>query len=203
MTLTIHKETSMAGKKILMICGDYCEDYETMVPFQTLQAVGHTVHAVCPDKKAGDQIKTAIHDFEGAQTYSEKPGHNFTLNATFAEIRPEQYDALLIPGGRGPEYLRGYESVRAAVRHFFDTNKPVAAVCHGAQLLAGAGVLKGRTCSAYPACRAEVELAGGTYADIPVDQAHTQGNLVSAPAWPAHPAWIAQFLTLLGTRINH
>lgn len=126
----------MAGKKILMICGDYCEDYETMVPFQALLAVGHTVHAVCPDKKAGDQIKTAIHDFEGAQTYSEKPGHNFTLNATFADVKPEHYDALVIPGGRGPEYLRGYESVRAAVRHFFDTNKPVAAVCHGAQLLA-------------------------------------------------------------------
>ena len=193
----------MAGKKILMICGDYCEDYETMVPFQALLAVGHTVHAVCPDKKAGDQIKTAIHDFEGAQTYSEKPGHNFTLNATFADVKPEQYDALVIPGGRGPEYLRGYESVRAAVRHFFDTPKPVAAVCHGAQLLAGAGVLKGRTCSAYPACRAEVELAGGTYADIPVDQAHTEGNLVSAPAWPAHPAWIAQFLALLGTKISH
>ncbi len=193
----------MAGKKILMICGDYCEDYETMVPFQTLLAVGHTVHAVCPDKKAGDHIKTAIHDFEGAQTYSEKPGHNFTLNATFADIKAEQYDALVIPGGRGPEYLRGYESVRAAVRHFFDTNKPVAAVCHGAQLLAGAGVLKGRTCAAYPACRAEVELAGGTYADIAVDQAHTEGNLVSAPAWPAHPAWLAQFLTLLGTRISH
>lgn len=193
----------MAGKKILMICGDYCEDYETMVPFQALQAVGHTVHAVCPDKKAGDHIKTAIHDFEGAQTYSEKPGHNFTLNASFADIKPEQYDALVIPGGRGPEYLRNYDAVRAAVRHFFDTNKPVAAVCHGAQLLAGAGVLKGRTCSAYPACRAEVELAGGSYADIPVDQAHTEGNLVSAPAWPAHPAWIAQFLALLGTKISH
>ena len=193
----------MAGKKILMICGDYCEDYETMVPFQALLAVGHTVHAVCPDKKAGDQIKTAIHDFEGAQTYSEKPGHNFTLNATFADVKVADYDALVIPGGRGPEYLRGYENVRAAVRHFFDTNKPVAAVCHGAQLLAGAGVLKGRTSSAYPACRAEVELAGGTYADIPVDQAHTEGNLVSAPAWPAHPAWIAQFLTLLGTKISH
>ena len=193
----------MAGKKILMICGDYCEDYETMVPFQALQAVGHTVHAVCPDKKAGEHIKTAIHDFEGAQTYSEKPGHNFTLNASFADIKPEQYDALVIPGGRGPEYLRNYDAVRAAVRHFFDNNKPVAAVCHGAQLLAGAGVLKGRTCSAYPACRAEVELAGGTYADIGVDQAYTEGNLVSAPAWPAHPAWIAQFLTLLGTRISH
>ncbi len=193
----------MAGKKILMICGDYCEDYETMVPFQALLATGHTVHAVCPDKVAGDSIKTAIHDFEGAQTYSEKPGHNFTLNATFANVRVQDYDALVIPGGRGPEYLRTFPAVIDAVRHFFDANKPVAAVCHGAQLLAGAGVLKGRTCSAYPACRVEVELAGGTYADIAIDQAHTDGNLVSAPAWPAHPAWIAQFLRVLGTRIEN
>ena len=193
----------MAAKKILMICGDYCEDYETMVPFQALLAVGHTVHAVCPDKKAGDSIKTAIHDFEGAQTYSEKPGHNFTLNASFADIQVASYDALVIPGGRGPEYLRTYPAVVAAVRHFFDAGKPVAAVCHGAQLLAGAGVLQGRTCSAYPACRVEVELAGGTYADIAIDAAVTEGNLVSAPAWPAHPAWISQFLALLGTRISH
>jgi intracellular protease, PfpI family len=193
----------MAAKKILMICGDYCEDYETMVPFQALLAVGHTVHAVCPDKAAGDSIKTAIHDFEGAQTYSEKPGHNFTLNASFNSIDVSSYDALVIPGGRGPEYLRTYPAVVDAVRHFFDADKPVAAICHGAQLLAGAGVLKGRTCSAYPACHAEVELAGGTYADIAVDKAHTQGNLVSAPAWPAHPAWIAQFLEVLGTRIQH
>ncbi|QDL56530.1 DJ-1/PfpI family protein [Rhodoferax aquaticus] len=193
----------MAAKKILMICGDYCEDYETMVPFQALLAVGHTVHAVCPDKKAGDHIKTAIHDFEGAQTYSEKPGHNFVLNASFAEVQATQYDALVLPGGRGPEYLRTYPAVVAMVRHFFDTNKPVAAICHAAQLLAGAKVLKERTCSAYPACRAEVELAGGIYADIAVDSAVTEGNLVSAPAWPAHPAWIAQFLVLLGTRIQH
>lgn len=193
----------MPAKKILMICGDYCEDYETMVPFQTLLAVGHQVHAACPDKKAGDHIKTAIHDFEGAQTYSEKPGHNFTLNASFADVKAEDYDALVIPGGRGPEYLRNNEAVLAAVRHFFTANKPVAAVCHGAQLLAGAGVLQGRTCSAYPACKAEVVLAGGTYADIAVDQAHTDGNLVSAPAWPAHPQWLAQFLALLGTRISH
>ncbi|ABM39162.1 DJ-1/PfpI family protein [Polaromonas naphthalenivorans] len=193
----------MAAKKILMICGDYCEDYETMVPFQALLAVGHTVHAVCPDKKAGDHIKTAIHDFEGAQTYSEKPGHNFTLNASFADIQVESYDALVVPGGRGPEYLRTYPAVVAMVRHFFEANKPVAAVCHGAQLLAGAGVLKERTCSAYPACRFEVEQAGGTYADIAIDAAYTDGNLVSAPAWPAHPAWIAQFLALLGTTITH
>jgi protease I len=176
----------MAAKKILMICGDYCEDYETMVPFQALLAVGHTVHAVCPDKKAGDTIKTAIHDFEGAQTYSEKPGHNFALNATFADIKAQDYDAVV-----------------AMVKHFFDTNKPVAAICHAAQLLAGADVLKSRTCSAYPACRVEVERAGGTYADIAIDAAFTDGNLVSAPAWPAHPAWIAQFLVALGTKITH
>lgn len=193
----------MAAKKILMICGDYCEDYETMVPFQALLAVGHSVQAVCPDKRAGDHIKTAIHDFEGAQTYSEKPGHNFTLNATFADIKPEQFDALVLPGGRGPEYLRTNPAVVAMVKHFFEANKPVAAICHAAQLLAGAGVLRKRTCSAYPACRAEVELAGGAYAEIAIDAAHTDGNLVSAPAWPAHPAWIGQFLTLLGTRISH
>jgi protease I len=198
---TKHEETEMA-KKILMICGDFCEDYETMVPFQALLAVGHSVHAVCPDKKAGDTIATAVHDFEGDQTYSEKRGHNFTLNATFAEVRAEDYDALVIPGGRGPEYLRLNPAVIAAVQHFFKANKPVAAICHGAQLLAAARVLEGKLCSAYPACRTEVELAGGRYADIAVDQAVTDGNLVSAPAWPAHPAWISQFLSALGTRIS-
>ncbi len=191
----------MAGKRILMICGDFGEDYETMVPFQALLAVGHTVHAVCPDKKAGGQIATAIHDFEGQQTYSEKRGHNFTLNATFGEIDPSSYDALVIPGGRAPEYLRMNPKVIEAVQHFFQANKPVAAICHGAQILAAAGVLEGRKCSAYPACRTEVELARGKYADIAVDAAVTDGNLVTAPAWPAHPAWIAQFLALLGTKI--
>lgn len=190
------------SKKILMICGDYCEDYETMVPFQTLLAVGHQVDAVCPDKKAGDTIATAIHDFEGDQTYSEKRGHNFRLNADFASVRGEDYDALVIPGGRGPEYLRLNTRVIEIVRHFFQADKPVAAVCHGAQLLAAAGVLKGRECSAYPACRPDVELAGGRYADIPVDQAVTDGKLVTAPAWPAHPQWMAQFLAVLGTKIS-
>ncbi|MBB3773973.1 protease I [Angulomicrobium tetraedrale] len=193
----------MAGKRILMIVGDYVEDYETMVPFQALLAVGHTVHAVCPDKRAGDSVATAIHDFEGAQTYSEKRGHNFALNATFADIDPARYDALVVPGGRAPEYLRMNARAIEIVQHFFAANKPVAAICHGAQLLAGARVLEGRTCSAYPACRAEVELAGGIYADIAIDAAVTDGNLVSAPAWPAHPAWIGQFLAVLGTSIVH
>lgn len=193
----------MSGKRILMICGDFGEDYETMVPFQALLAVGHTVHAVCPNKKAGDTIATSIHDFEGDQTYSEKRGHNFALNASFAEVKPESYDALVIPGGRAPEYLRLDPKVIALVRHFFETGKPVAAICHGPQILAAARVLEGRTCSAYPACRPEVELAGGTFAEIAIDAAVTDGNLVSAPAWPAHPAWISQFLAVLGTRIEH
>jgi protease I len=191
----------MAAKNILMLVGDFGEDYEIMVPFQALLAVGHQVHAVCPDKKAGDFISTAIHDFEGHQTYTEKPGHRFTLTHTFAEITPSSYDALLLPGGRAPEYLRLNPAVLALVKHFSETKKPIAAICHGAQILAAAKVLEGLRCSAYPACRPEVELAGGHYADIAVTDAVTDGNLVSAPAWPAHPAWIAQFLALLGTRI--
>lgn len=191
------------GRKILMIVGDFAEDYETMVPFQALQMVGHTVHAVCPGRKAGEQVATAVHDFEGHQTYSEKPGHRFTLNAGFDAVRPEDYDALVIPGGRAPEYLRMNETVIAWVQHFAREDKPIAAVCHGAQLLAAAGVIRGRRVSAYPACAAEVELAGASYARIEVDQAVTDGRLVTAPAWPAHPQWLAQFLQVLGTRIAH
>lgn len=192
----------MAAKKLLMLAGDYMEDYEAMVPFQALQMVGHTVHAVCPDKRAGESVRTAIHDFEGDQTYSEKRGHNFVLNATFDEVKPETYDGLVIPGGRAPEYLRLNPRVLEIVRHFFESNKPVAAICHAAQLLAAAGVVKGRTCSCYPAVSPDVTGAGGKYADIAVDQAYTDGNLVTAPAWPAHPAWLAQFLQVLGTRIE-
>lgn len=191
------------GKKLLLLAGDYVEDYEIMVPFQALLAVGHHVDAVCPGKQAGDFVFTAIHDFEGAQTYSEKPGHRFVLNASFDAVQPADYDGLVIPGGRAPEYLRTVAGVLPLVQHFANAGKPIAAICHGAQLLAAAGVIRGKKVSAYPACAAEVELAGASYASIPVDQAVTDGNLVTAPAWPAHPAWIAQFLTVLGTRISH
>jgi deglycase len=192
----------MAAKKLLMLVGDYVEDYEVMVPFQALLMVGHTVHAVCPDKRAGETVRTAIHDFEGDQTYSEMWGHNFALNATFDGIRPAQYDALVIPGGRAPEYLRLNPRVLEIVRHFAEAGKPIAAICHAAQLLAAAGVLDGKSCSCYPAVGPEVTRAGGTYVDIAIDQAHTSGVLVTAPAWPAHPAWLAQFLKVLGTRIE-
>ena len=192
----------MAAKKILFLTGDFAEDYETMVPFQALLMLGHAVHAVCPGKKSGETIKTAIHDFEGDQTYTEKPGHLFALNASFDDVSPSDYDALMIAGGRAPEYLRLNDRVIAAVRHFADSGKPVAAVCHGAQLLAAADVIKGKRISAYPACAPEVKLAGGEFADIAVTDAVTDGQFVTAPAWPAHPAWLAQFVKLLGTEIR-
>ena len=192
----------MAAKKILLLAGDFVEDYEIMVPYQALLAVGHQVHAVCPGKKAGEHVATAIHDFEGHQTYSEKPGHRFTLTHAFEDADARAYDALLVPGGRAPEYLRLDPAVLEVVRHFARENKPIAAICHGAQLLAAARVLEGVRCSAYPACRPEVELAGGQYAEIEITQAVTDRNFVTAPAWPAHPAWIRQFLALLGTQIS-
>ena len=187
----------MATTKLLMIVGDFVEDYEVMVPFQALQMVGHTVDAVCPNKKAGQFVRTAIHDFEGDQTYSEKPGHNFVLNATFADVQVEKYDGLVIPGGRAPEYLRLNEKVLEMVRYFAKADKPIAAICHAAQILAAAGVVTGKEVSCYPACSPEVKLAGGRYAEIAVTDAITDGKLVTAPAWPAHPAWLAQFQAVL------
>ena len=192
----------MAAKKILMLVGDYVEDYEVMVPFQALTMVGHVVHAVCPDKRAGEKVRTAVHDFEGDQTYSEKPGHNFTLNATFREVKAADYDALVVPGGRAPEYLRLNEDVVQLVRHFAQANKPIAAICHGLQLLTAAGVLRGRSCTAYPAVEPEVRSSGGKWVTVPVDKAYADGNLVSAPAWPAHPQWLAKFLEVLGTTVE-
>jgi protease I len=192
----------MAAKKILFLVGDFAEDYETMVPFQALQLVGHAVDAVCPGKRAGDRIKTAIHDFEGDQTYTEKPGHQFTLNASFDDIDAASYDALAIAGGRAPEYLRLNARVLEVVKHFAAHDKPIAAVCHGAQVLAAADVIRGKRVSAYPACAPEVRMAGGEYAEIPIDAAVTDGKLVTAPAWPAHPEWLRQFVAVLGTRIE-
>ena len=194
----------MAAKKILMLVGDFVEDYEVMVPFQMLTMVGHTVHAVCPDKKAGEKVRTAVHDFEGDQTYSEKPGHNFTLTATFDEVKPEDYDGLVIPGGRAPEYIRLNARVLEITRHFAEANKPIAAICHGPQVLVAAGVLEGKTCIAYPAVQPDIEKVGGKLGSIneTVSNAVVDGNLVTAPAWPAHPEWMKKFLDLLGTKIE-
>ncbi len=199
-----NEDRIMAVKKILMLVGDYVEDYEAMVPLQILQMVGHKVYTVCPDKKPGDWVRTAIHDFEGDQTYSEKPGHRFAITADFDNVDPAKYDALVIPGGRSPEYLRLNPRVIELVRHFAAGDKPIASVCHGQQILAAAGILEGKRCTAYPAVRPEVERAGGTWCEVneTVSNAYTDGNLVTAPAWPAHPEWMRKFLDLLGTRIE-
>jgi protease I len=192
----------MSKKKILVLAGDYVEDYEIIVPFHALQMVGHTVHVVCPGKKAGEFVPTSIHDFEGDQTYTEKRGHNFALNATFDQVKSEDYDALMIPGGRAPEYIRMNARVLEIVRYFMKENKPVAAICHAPQVLAAAGVLKGRKCSSYPATSPDVTLAGGTYVDVGMADAVVDGNLVTGPAWPALHSWLAKFLAVLGTKIE-
>ncbi|HPZ06788.1 MAG TPA: DJ-1/PfpI family protein [Candidatus Eremiobacteraeota bacterium] len=194
----------MAKKKILMLTGDYVEDYEVMVPFQILTMVGHTVHTVCPGKKAGDVIRTAIHDFEGDQTYSEKRGHNFKINANFDEVNPEDYDGLVIPGGRAPEYIRLNERVLDIVRYFAKSNKPLASICHGQQVLVAAGVLEGKFCTAYPAVKPDILRAGAKWGEVneTFSNAYIDGNLVTAPAWPAHPEWMAKFLELLGSKIE-
>jgi protease I len=189
------------AKKILMVVGDYVEDYEVMVPFQALQLVGHHVDAVCPDKKAGQKVRTAIHDFEGDQTYSEKRGHDFALNATFEDINPSNYDALVIPGGRAPEYLRLNKNVLDFIKHFAKENKPIAALCHGPQLLTAAGVANGRKLSAYPAVGPEITIAGGKYISVGFEEAVTDGNLVTGPAWTAHVEWLRQFIAVLGTTV--
>ncbi|XZF15239.1 DJ-1/PfpI family protein [Chitinophagaceae bacterium MMS25-I14] len=190
------------SRKILMLVGDFVEDYEAMVPFQALMAVGCDVHAVCPDKKKGDSVATAVHDFIGFQTYAELRGHNFAINATFSEVKPEDYDGLYICGGRAPEYIRLNERVLNITRYFFDQNKPVAAICHGIQVLTAADVVKGRTLTAYPAVGPDITRAGGNWKDIPVDEAITDGNLTTSPAWPGHPRILQEFFKLLGITIS-
>ena len=194
----------MAVKKILMLVGDFVEDYEAMVPFQMLVMVGHTVHAVCPGKKAGEAVRTAIHDFEGDQTYSEKPGHNFGINADFDAVRPDDYDALVIPGGRAPEYIRLNPRVLEIVRAFARADKPIAAICHGQQVLVAAGVIEGKTCTAYPAVQPDVVRAGAKWGEVneTFSNAYVDGNLVTAAAWPGHPEWMRKFLKVLGSRIE-
>lgn len=192
----------MAGKKVLLIVGDFAEDYEVMSCFQALQMLNFQVDAVCPNKAAGERVITAVHDFTGEQTYSEKPGHFFTLNQSFAGLDPSGYAGLLIPGGRAPEYLRMNAEVVALVKHFVDTAKPIAAICHGLQLLVAVeNSVRGKRVTAYPACKCEVLLAGGNYADCALDQTIVDGNLVTSPAWPGIPSFLREFVRLLGVEI--
>ncbi len=189
-------------KKILMLCGDYTEDYETMVPFQALSMLGYQVDAVCPDKKAGDTVATAVHDFLGKQTYTELTGHNFALTADFDSVDTKDYVGLFITGGRAPEYIRLNKRVIEIVKEFFADNKPVAAICHGPQILTAAGVLKGYKATAYSAVGPDINLAGGEYIEVPADEAVVDKNLVTAPAWPGDTAICREFVKLLGAKIE-
>jgi len=191
----------MAEKRILMLVGDFVEDYEAMVPLQILQLMGLQVDAACPDKRAGDSVATAVHDFEGQQTYSEKRGHNFLVTVDWQEVRVSNYEGLVIPGGRSPEYLRLNEKVLAIVREFAQAEKPIAATCHAGYVLTAAEVVAGRRCQAYPTLKPELEQAGAVW-DQPsegLDSVCVDGNLVTAPAWPANAVWMREFLRLLGT----
>lgn len=190
------------SKKILMLAGDFVEDYELMVPFQALFSVGFHVDVVCPDKKAGEAVATAVHDFVGFQTYAELRGHNFILNKDFDKVKLEEYAGLYITGGRAPEYIRLNPKVLEYTRYFFEKDLPVAAICHGIQILTAAGVVKGRTLTAYVAVGPEVTLAGGNYKDVPATDAVTDGNLTTSPAWPGHPAILREFYKLLGVKIQ-
>ena len=192
----------MTKKRILMITGDYAEDYEIMVPFQALQMIGHVVHVVSPDREEREQIITAIHDFENDDTYTEKRGHNFTLNETFDNIDVTDYDALILPGGRAPEYLRLKDEVIDMVRHFSDENKPIAAMCHGLQILISADVIGGKKCTGFPSLEDDIGNAGGKWIDIDRDDAIVDENLVTAQAWSGQPEWLAKFLEVLGTKIE-
>jgi protease I len=196
----------MPGKKILMLTGEFTEEYEIFVYQQAMEAVGHTVHVICPDKKAGDLIKTSLHDFEGDQTYTEKMGHYFTINKTFAEAEanPAQYDAVYCAGGRGPEYIRTDKRVQGIVRHFHEAKKPIFTICHGVQILIAVdGVVRGKKVAALGACAPEVELAGGTYIDVAPTEAYVDGTMVSAKGWTGLAAFIRECLKVLGTEIRH
>lgn len=185
-----------------MLAGDFVEDYELMVPFQALLSVGCEVDVICPGKKKGDKIATAIHDFTEFQTYLEYRGHNFEINKDFDGLNPCEYDGLYVTGGRAPEYIRLDQKVLEFTRHFFESNKPVAAICHGIQVLTAANVIQGRTLTCYAAVGPEVTLAGGNYRNVPPTDAVVDGNLVTSPAWPGHPAILKEFYKLLGISIQ-
>ena len=194
----------MAGKKILMLVGDFTEEYEIFVFEQAMHAVGHTVHVVCPDRKAGENIKTSLHDFEGDQTYTEKYGHLYTLNKTFKDANPADYDAVYVAGGRGPEYIRIDPRVQAIIRHFHEKHKPIFTICHGVQvLIAVDGVVKGKRVAALQFCEPEVRLAGGVYVDVGPTEACVDGTLVSAKGWTGLAAFMRECLKVLGTKIEH
>ncbi|HET7715423.1 MAG TPA: DJ-1/PfpI family protein [Bauldia sp.] len=194
----------MAGKKILMLVGDFTEEYEIFVFDQAMEAVGHEVDIVCPDKKAGELLHTSLHDFEGHQTYTEKLGHIHHVTKTFSKVDPADYDAVYIAGGRGPEYIRIDKRVQSILRHFHEHDKPIFTICHGVQvLMAVPESIRGKRVAGLQYCEPEVTAVGGVYVDVPPTGAHVDGKLVSAKGWTGLAAFMRECLKVLGTEIHH
>jgi protease I len=183
--------------RILMLAGDAAESLEVMYPYQRLLEEGYDVDIAAPSKK---KLQFVVHDFvDGYDTYTEKPGYTWQADVAFSDVKPENYIALVIPGGRAPEYIRNDPDVQRIVKHFFGDQKPVAQLCHAPLVLAAAGVLSGRRTAAYPALAPDVRAAGAQFID---SEAVVDGNMVSARAWPDHPAWMREFMALLRSRVS-
>lgn len=183
--------------KVLILAGDAAEALETMYPLQRLKEEGFTVHVAAPKRKP---IQTVVHDFEPhMDTYTEKLGYRVPVDLAFSEVKPEEYDALYLPGGRAPEWIRNEPRALEIVRHFFEANKPVGGICHAALILTAAGVAKGRRMAAYPALKPDVEMAGAEFVD---GEAVVDGNLVTGRAWPDHPGLMREFIRLLKARAS-
>ena len=182
----------MSAPKVLMVAGDAAESLEVLYPYQRLQEEGYEVQITAPSKK---KLHFVVHDFEpGYDTYTEKPGYSWDADLTFKDVKPDDYVALVIPGGRAPEYIRNDPDLQKIIRHFFQQEKPVAQLCHAPLALAAAGVLKGRKSAAYPALAPDVAAAGAEFVD---SGAVVDGQMVSARAWPDHPTWMRAFIRLL------
>ncbi|MFI5939997.1 DJ-1/PfpI family protein [Streptomyces uncialis] len=178
--------------KVLIVTGDAAESLEVLYPYQRLREEGYEVHIAAPTRKT---LRFVVHDFEpGFDTYTEKPGYTWPADLAFAEVDPGDYVALVIPGGRAPEYLRGDAELRKILKAFFDADKPVAQICHGPLLTAAIGSLRGRRVTAYPALEPDMEINGAEFQDA---EAVVDGALVSSRAWPDHPAWMREFLKIL------
>jgi len=182
----------MAAPKILILTGDAAESLEVIYPYQRLQEEGYEVRIAAPAKK---KLHFVVHDFEpGYDTYTEKPGYSWDADLAFKDVNPADYAALVIPGGRAPEYIRNNPDCQRIIQHFFQQSKPVAQICHAALALAAAGVLKGKRTAAYPALEPDVRAAGAEFVN---SEAVVDGHMISARAWPDHPAWMREFVKLL------
>ena len=195
----------MSGKKVLMLIGEYSEEYEIYVVEQALEALGHEVDIICPETKAGQMVRTSVHDFgPGVMTWTEHLGHNIEVNVDFDAVDTADYDAVYVAGGRGPEYIRTYPRIREIVREFHRDNKPIAAICHGLQVLVAVPeVIAGKRVAGLFTVEPEVALTDATYVKIGGKDALRDGNLVTAEGWTALAAFIREFIALLGTEVIH